>query len=633
MADVVPALIGFCANEKIDMIINAAMSAIDLKNEFTISAWVTASGGKAVKQRQILWYGDGRNGYDPYFLYYSANSTDTNPVFGISFDGYNGYRNSLEETISNGYGRLTLMTGTCRKNADGSKTLSMYIDGQLSHDYLVPASTSQISYDTSQMWMTIGACQDPYWQQFVGTIDDIRIYNRALSESEAVELYVQKRPYTVNFAAGTGGTLNGEANQIVGYHSDCTPVIAVPNPGYHFVNWTGTGGYTSTTPSIAVTNITLEMSFTATFAVDVGTYYISGTVSGAVQQGVTLTLSGAASSKITSGADGAFTFTASNGSYTVTPSLSGYTFTPSSRNIAISGKDVNGCDFVATKNTGIYSISGTVGGAIQEGVTITLSDALSSTTLSGADGKYSFTGLADGDYTVTPELSVYSFTPFSKDATITGADQLDVNFTATTMSIYGTISKSSFNASHKESAKKINGTNVQYSTDKFTIQATIQLPEAFDLTAIGEDTGFTFDFGFYSFSDILGNATKKKLNGAKGGSATFKITGDDKIKGKTITVEKVDLRWDKKKKLTIKITGTPISNSNTNVLDLSGSGDSTSITGKIDTFTLTFNSAGAGFDKVLPLLAFTGKKKTSYVKGNVSMKTFTLVNWSAKGKK
>ena len=406
-----------------------------------------------------------------------------------------------------------------------------------------------------------------------------------------------------------------------------------PDTGYHIADVLVDTVSKGEVASYTFSNVIANHTITATFAVDVGTYYISGTVSGAVQQGVTLTLSGAASSKITSGADGAFTFTASNGSYTVTPSLSGYTFTPSSRNIAISGKDVNGCDFVATKNTGIYSISGTVGGAIQEGVTITLSDALSSTTLSGADGKYSFTGLADGDYTVTPELSGYSFTPFSKDATITGADQLDVNFTATTMSIYGTISKSSFNASHKESAKKINGTNVQYSTDKFTIQATIQLPEAFDLTAIGEDTGFTFDFGFYSFSDILGNATKKKLNGAKGGSATFKITGDDKIKGKTITVEKVDLRWDKKKKLTIKITGTPISNSNTNVLDLSGSGDSTSITGKIDTFTLTFNSAGAGFDKVLPLLAFTGKKKTSYVKGNVSMKTFTLVNWSAKGKK
>ena len=153
---------------------------------------------------------------------------------------------------------------------------------------------------------------------------------------------------------------------------------------------------------------------------------------------------------------------------------------------------------------------------------------------------------------------------------------------------------------------------------------------------IGQEKAKGVDFGFYSFSDILVNATKKKFDDpANGGSATFKITGDDAIKAKTMTVEQVDIKWDKKKKMTVKITGTPVSNSNTNVLDLSGSGDSTSIMGNIDTFSLIFNNAGAGFDKVLPLLAYTGSKKTSTVikdKGKPSEKTFTLVNWSAKGK-
>ena len=351
---------------------------------------------------------------------------------------------------------------------------------------------------------------------------------------------------------------------------------------------------------------------------------ISGTVSGAVQQGVTLTLSGAASSTTTSGTDGTFIFVASDGSYTVTPSLSGYTFTPSNRTITISGKNVTGCDFVATKNPGIYSISGTVSGDIKAGVTITLSGALSSTTLSGADGSYSFTGLADGSYTVTPELSGYIFTPFSKEVSISGTNQTGVDFTTAAISIYGTISKPSFNASHKDAVKKINGTNVQYSTDKFTVQTTIQFPGAFDLTTIGESTGFTFDFGLYSFSGKLGNA-KSKFNGTNGGSASFKITGNDEIKGKTVTVEKVDLRWDKKKKLAVKITGTPVSDSSTNVVDLSGKADGP-VTGSIDTFFLTFNNAGARFAEG-ESLSYTGKKTTKTVK------TFTLVDWSAKGKK
>ena len=357
---------------------------------------------------------------------------------------------------------------------------------------------------------------------------------------------------------------------------------------------------------------------------NINAYTISGTVSGAVQQGVILTLSGTASSTTTSGTDGTFIFVASDGSYTVTPSLSGYTFTPSNRTITISGKNVTGCDFVATKNPGIYSISGTVSGAIQTGVTITLSGALSSTTLSGADGSYSFTGLADGSYTVTPELSGYIFTPFSKEVSISGTNQTGVDFTTAAISIYGTISKPSFNASHKDAVKKINGTNVQYSTDKFTVQTTIQFPGAFDLTTIGESTGFTFDFGLYSFSGKLGNA-KSKFNGTNGGSASFKITGNDEIKGKTVTVEKVDLRWDKKKKMTVKITGTPVSDSSTNVVDLSGKADGP-VTGSIDTFFLTFNNAGARFAEG-ESLSYTGKKTTKTVK------TFTLVDWSAKGKK
>ncbi|MEI7673847.1 MAG: hypothetical protein WCK00_17215, partial [Deltaproteobacteria bacterium] len=250
-------------------------------------------------------------------------------------------------------------------------------------------------------------------------------------------------------------------------------------------------------------------------------------------------------------------------------------------------------------------------------------------------GAYTFTGLTDGDYTVTPELADYTFDPFSQDVTIDGVNQPGIDFTATAISIYGEKPKLSFNTSHKEAVKKIAGAYEQYSTDKFTIQATIQFPADFNLATIGVETGFTFNFGFYSFSGTLGNDPKTKLNGANGGSATFKIIGDDAIMKKKVTVEKVDIRWGKNKKLTVKITGTPASNSGTNVVDLSGGDDSTSIMGNIDTFTLTFNNAGASFDQVLPLLAYTGNKKTSTVikdMSKASEKTFTLVNWSAKGK-
>ena len=437
--------------------------------------------------------------------------------------------------------------------------------------------------------------------------------------------------YTITASAGAGGSISPSG--ITPINNGASQLFAISaNAGYHILDVvvdSKSVGAVASYNFTAVANHTIS----ATFAINTGAYSISGTVSGAATQGVTLTLSGTGSSTNTSAADGTFNFAGrSNGSYTVTPSLSGYTFTPSSRNITVSGKNVTGCDFVATKNPGIYSISGTVSGAIHEGVTIALSGEFSSTTVSAADGSYSFTGLADGSCTVTPELSDYTFTPYSRDVSITGADQTGMDFTATAISIYGQILKSSFNSSYKDSIKKINGSHVQYSTDKFTVQATIQFPETFDLKAIGENSGLTFDFGLYSFSDTLKNAFKKKLDGEKGGSASFKIDGKDEIKGKTVTVEKVELKWDKKKKLTVKITGTPASNSNTNVVDLSGKADNPLITGNIDTFVLTFNNAGASFES----LDYTGKKTTKTVikdKGKPSEKTFTLVNWSTKGKK
>ena len=51
-----------------------------------------------------------------------------------------------------------------------------------------------------------------------------------------------------------------------------------------------------------------------------------------------------------------------------------------------------------------YSISGTIS-PNGSGTTVTLSGAASATTTADASGNYSFTGLANGSYTVTPSKS------------------------------------------------------------------------------------------------------------------------------------------------------------------------------------------------------------------------------------
>jgi hypothetical protein len=84
----------------------------------------------------------------------------------------------------------------------------------------------------------------------------------------------------------------------------------------------------------------------------------------------------------------------------------------------------------STGGASTYSISGTVTGNVQAGVKITLGgDTQKGTTVTAKDGTYIFENLVDGgNYTVTPSLSGYTFTPTSTDVTISGANVADTNF-------------------------------------------------------------------------------------------------------------------------------------------------------------------------------------------------------------
>jgi LmbE family N-acetylglucosaminyl deacetylase len=164
---------------------------------------------------------------------------------------------------------------------------------------------------------------------------------------------------------------------------------------------------------------------------------ICGTISGAGGSGATVTLSGSANSTTTADSSGGFNFdNVANGSYTVTPSLTGYTFSPASRNVTISNSSASAVNF-ATLTSPTYSISGTVSGGA--GTTVALSGAASGTTIADSSGAYSFTGLSNGGYTLTPSLTGDTFNPASQNVTISNAN-VTANFTAVVLhSITGTI--------------------------------------------------------------------------------------------------------------------------------------------------------------------------------------------------
>jgi len=167
------------------------------------------------------------------------------------------------------------------------------------------------------------------------------------------------------------------------------------------------------------------------------TYNISGTVSGATLDGITINLTGAATTSTTTDASGNFSITGlANGTYTVTSIKAGYTFNPVSSVVVVSGASVANANFVATAAYApTFSISGAVSGAVQAGVMITLSGTQAGTAITNASGNYSFSGLVDRTYverhhTVIPSLTGYTFTPGYRIIVVSYGNSTGNNFTS-----------------------------------------------------------------------------------------------------------------------------------------------------------------------------------------------------------
>jgi hypothetical protein len=117
------------------------------------------------------------------------------------------------------------------------------------------------------------------------------------------------------------------------------------------------------------------------------------------------------------------------GTYTITPSKVGYTYTPAQLNVTITTANITGQNFKFTP-VDPYSISGVISGAAMAGTTVNLTGAVTASTVSSSTGFYYFSRLAVGAYTVTPQSTIVSFSPASRNINVSNANMGNNNFSS-----------------------------------------------------------------------------------------------------------------------------------------------------------------------------------------------------------
>ena len=102
--------------------------------------------------------------------------------------------------------------------------------------------------------------------------------------------------------------------------------------------------------------------------------------------------------------------------------------------ITMAGMVMSGC---SSDGDTSYSISGTVtlNNSGLAGVSVTLTGTTTAAATTDSSGNYTFSGLQNGSYVVTPLLSGYTFSPTTLSVTVNNANLTGKNFTATAQSV------------------------------------------------------------------------------------------------------------------------------------------------------------------------------------------------------
>jgi uncharacterized repeat protein (TIGR01451 family)/uncharacterized repeat protein (TIGR02543 family) len=102
---------------------------------------------------------------------------------------------------------------------------------------------------------------------FTSTANPVTVTNVTQAMTITANFAINQYAVTFQTDGTPGATLTGTTNQTVNHGASSTAVTATVPTGYHFVNWTGTGGFTSADNPVTVTSVTQAMTITANYAI------------------------------------------------------------------------------------------------------------------------------------------------------------------------------------------------------------------------------------------------------------------------------------------------------------------------------------------------------------------------------
>ncbi|HZL78069.1 MAG TPA: LamG domain-containing protein [Candidatus Limnocylindrales bacterium] len=202
---------------------------LDGASNATISVWVVIKSGTS---GEILAAGDERHLLDPIHLHFASQNADLmwfqnttlgnvpNALIGDNLSGQ-----TLTNFTADTWHQISIVLST--NNPLG--TLTVYVDGvvngvQIGSDDGTPFT--KIAYDVDMPFLigaiTYSSGPGEFWS---GKIDDIRIYNRALSSNEVAQLYAIESTTSPRTATGAATVTNGF---VIG--------VTITDTGYGYTN-------------------------------------------------------------------------------------------------------------------------------------------------------------------------------------------------------------------------------------------------------------------------------------------------------------------------------------------------------------------------------------------------------------